>query len=61
MINVPGLTEEFGNRLREFTGDGGGLMVFLGDKVDPEQYNTILASGGHPVLPARLGEAGRAP
>ncbi len=57
MINVPGLTEEFGKRLREFTGAGGGLMVFLGDKVDPEQYNTILASGEHPVLPARLVEA----
>lgn len=55
-INVPGLTEEFGQRLRQFTGDGGGLMIFLGDKVDPEQYNTILASGEHPVLPARLVE-----
>jgi Aerotolerance regulator N-terminal/von Willebrand factor type A domain/CARDB len=57
MINVPDLTEEFGKRLREFTGNGGGLMVFLGDKVAPEQYNTILASGEHPVLPARLVEA----
>ena len=57
MINVPGLTEEFGKRLREFTGGGGGLMVFLGDKVDPDQYNAILASGEHPVLPARLVEA----
>lgn len=57
MINVPNLTEEFGKRLREFTGNGGGLMVFLGNKVDPAQYNTILASGEHPVLPARLVEA----
>lgn len=57
MINVPELSEEFGKRLRQFTGDGGGLMVFLGDKVDPAQYNNILASGEHPVLPARLVEA----
>lgn len=61
MINVPGLNEEFGKRLREFTGNGGGFMVFLGDKVDPENYNTILASGEHPVLPARLVEAAAHP
>lgn len=61
MINVPGLTEEFGKLLRQFTSEGGGLMVFLGDKVDPENYNTILASGEHPVLPARLVEAAAHP
>lgn len=57
MINVPALTEEFGKRLRQFTRGGGGLMVFLGDKVVPENYNTILANAEHPVLPARLVDA----
>jgi len=56
MINVPDVSENLGKRLRQFTDGGGGLLVFLGDKVDPEQYNSHLASGEHPVLPARLVE-----
>jgi hypothetical protein len=57
MVNVPGVTEELGKRLHQFTTSGGGLIVYLGDKVDPEQYNKNLASDEYPVLPARLIEA----
>lgn len=60
MVNVPDVSEDLGKRLHQFTtgggsgNAGGGLIVFLGDKVDPEQYNQHLASETYPVLPARL-------
>ncbi|MFZ9935825.1 MAG: BatA domain-containing protein [Luteolibacter sp.] len=54
MIDVPEITAELGERLREFTTAGGGLMVFLGDKVVPDSYNAQLVEGDDPLLPARL-------
>lgn len=61
MINVPGVSEEMGKRLREFTDGGGGLMVFLGDKVNAKEYNANLAGGAKPVLPAQLGDLAENP
>ncbi len=56
MINVPEVPEDLATRLQQFVEGGGGLLIFLGDKVDVEQYNQALADGAHPVLPARLVE-----
>ena len=56
MVNVPDVSEDTGIRLHQFSQAGGGLMIFLGDKVDPEQYNKYLSGDKHPVLPARLVE-----
>jgi hypothetical protein len=56
MINVPDVPEDLAKRLQQFVEGGGGLLIFLGDKVDPQQYNQALADGAHPVLPARLVE-----
>ena len=56
MINVSGVSEEMGTRLHQFAAGGGGLMIFLGDKVDLKQYNRNLTGKEHPVLPARLVE-----
>ena len=56
MINVPDIPGDLAKRLQQFVEGGGGLLIFLGDKVDVEQYNQNLADGAHPVLPARLVE-----
>jgi hypothetical protein len=54
MFNVAEVNEALGKRIGHFIENGGGLMVFLGDKVDPERYNTAFIAKGKPVLPLRL-------
>lgn len=54
LVDLPNVSEDFGKRLAQFTDSGGGLMVFLGDQLDAEQYNENLAGPSGPVLPARL-------
>ncbi|MBT3295669.1 MAG: VWA domain-containing protein [Verrucomicrobia bacterium] len=54
MINVADVNPDLGKRLGQFVDSGGGLMVFLGDKVDPEQYNESFTSDDKPLLPVRL-------
>jgi uncharacterized membrane protein len=56
MINVPDVPEDLAKRLRQFVDGGGGLLIFLGDKVDAQQYNQSLGGDVRPVLPARLVE-----
>ena len=56
MINVPDVSTDLSKRLHQFTAAGGGLLFFLGDKIDPEQYNQVLVDGEYPVLPVRLVE-----
>jgi hypothetical protein len=47
------------NLLDEYLRQGGGLVFFLGDQVQADNYNRQLGGleGGPRVLPARLGEA----
>src|SRR5262249_50999426 len=40
----------------QFLAAGGGVLLTLGDKVDPRHYNDQLFSGGEGWLPARLVE-----
>ena len=54
LVDVPNISEDLGKRLSQFTESGGGLMVFLGDQVDAEQYNANLIGEAGPVLPATL-------
>lgn len=44
--------------IREFVRDGGGLIVFPGDRVDPETYTSKLFQSNSldPFFPARLGK-----
>lgn len=56
LADIPNISEELGKRLAQFTNRGGGLMVFLGDQVDAEQYNKNLVGEHGPVLPAQLTE-----
>ena len=54
--NVPRLDEMSAEALRRYLTAGGGLIVFLGDRVDAASYNAMLAGGEELLLPAPLGE-----
>ena len=56
LANVPTPLPEVVDKLEEFVADGGGLVVFLGDQVDPARYNAALYRDGEGLLPIRLGE-----
>ena len=62
LANVPLVPEEKLPQLRRFVREGGGLLIFVGDRVGPEDYNETLYGEEDPLLPARLdrweGEAG---
>jgi hypothetical protein len=53
LCNVAQLTSGEAARLSRYAAAGGGIVVFLGDRVIADQYNQIAA--GSALLPARLG------
>lgn len=55
--NIRNVTLDLESRLRNFVEDGGGLIVFLGDDVDPELYNKNLGT----LLPATLSKTNAFP
>lgn len=56
LANVGQFTADEARLLAAYVRSGGGLVFFLGDQVDIENYNRQLAAGGRQanVLPARL-------
>ena len=40
---------------KQVRNSGMGLMIFLGDNVDPNNYNAILGESGAKLLPAKIG------
>jgi len=71
LLNVPAPTAEVAGRLRAYVEGGGGLLVSMGDQVEPEAWNQRLggllprqlrlvksagATGETAVRPARLGD-----
>ena len=54
LANVPDLPAGQVPALYSFVRRGGGLIVFLGDRVEAEQYNTLLTFRQEPILPGRL-------
>ena len=54
LANVPELPGLSVARLEKFVNTGGGLVVFVGDRVQAETYNRTLWSRGKGLLPARL-------
>jgi hypothetical protein len=61
LANVYRLSEPAVERLERFVHDGGGVVFFLGDQVDPDFYNSSLYREGEGLLPAALLEASSAP
>lgn len=59
LLNVYRLSEPATERVDRFVREGGGLIVFLGDQVDPDWYNGALYRGGAGLLPAELLEVRR--
>jgi len=55
LCNVARFSAEEAGVLREFLSNGGGVVICLGDQVEPANYNEMLATPGRRVLPARLG------
>jgi hypothetical protein len=51
---VPKLTASQQEAVAQFLGDGGGVLVTLGQRVEAEAYNRQLFRGGEGWLPARL-------
>lgn len=57
LANVPDLADELVRNLAYFVKEGGGLIVFLGDNVQPALYNARMQYEATPLLPAELAEA----
>lgn len=58
LSNVSNLGEGDRRLLAEFVQNGGGALIFLGDKVNPALYNRDLFDGKPSLLPARLQNVG---
>jgi hypothetical protein len=56
LSNVAMLGESDRRLLAEFVQNGGGALIFLGDKVNPSLYNRDLYDSKPSLLPAKLGK-----
>ncbi len=61
LANVAALPPAFVARLAAFVEGGGGLLLSLGDRVAPEDYNRALWNNATPLLPGPLGQRRRVP
>ncbi|MDP6442691.1 MAG: BatA domain-containing protein [Pirellulaceae bacterium] len=61
LANAPQLNDDQLRELEEFVAAGNALLVFLGEQVDAEWYNTRLAAAGRGLLPAHLEQLSTAP
>ena len=55
LANVRDVNEGTAKKLTEFVEAGFGLVIFDGDQVDFQKYNSLLYDDGRGLLPARLG------
>jgi hypothetical protein len=61
LANVPRLTDQQLDTLKEFVASGGGLGISLGDQIDQPWYNDRLFDRGRGLLPAWLEAVQSAP
>ena len=54
LANVYRVSEPAVENLEQFVRRGGGLLIFLGDQVDPDLYNAALYRQGDGLLPAEI-------
>ena len=59
LANVASLTPAQADDLERLVAAGMGLMLFLGDQVDANNYNQVLYRSGEGLLPGALGPADR--
>jgi hypothetical protein len=55
LCNVAAIPDAALSRLKDFLRRGGGLLIFLGDRVEANDYNQKLFDASPSILPARLG------
>jgi hypothetical protein len=55
LANVAQVSRDEAAMLDAYLKQGGGLVVFTGDQVQPEAYNRVLFDGGKGLLPAEVG------
>jgi hypothetical protein len=60
LSNVAALGEAERRLLAEFVQNGGGVLIFLGDRVNPELYNRDLFAATPSLIPASLAGVGTA-
>lgn len=56
LCNVAQFTADEAVRLSRYVEEGGGLAIFLGDRVLATAYNDMLGDDGSSILPAQLGD-----
>jgi hypothetical protein len=56
LCNVAALPDTFGDRLQNFVRQGGGVLIFGGDRLQAESYNRRLAQSSPAILPAPIRE-----
>jgi uncharacterized membrane protein len=56
LCNVSSLPDSLLPKLQSYLRQGGGLLIFAGDRVQTENYNAKLAQSSPPLLPAPLTE-----
>ena len=61
LANVPRLTDQQLDAIKDFVDGGGGLGITLGDQIDQQWYNSRLFDRGDGLLPAWLGNIESAP
>jgi len=54
--DMPSVTPAQAEALADYVDRGGVLTLFMGNHVDPDNYNARLGDGGRGLLPARLGD-----
>jgi hypothetical protein len=56
LSNVSTIPDAFVGKLRDFLHQGGGLLIFAGDRLQPQQYNLKLFQSSPPLFPAEIRE-----
>lgn len=56
LANVGNLPSETAAAVKKYVSEGGGLLYFLGDMIEPERFNSIFYEDGKGLLPYRLVE-----
>ncbi|MED6300677.1 MAG: VWA domain-containing protein [Verrucomicrobiota bacterium] len=56
LANVSAPSAAIADRLKKFTTDGGGLIVFAGENINPEKYEQSFGNGQDSILPGIIGQ-----
>ena len=55
LVNLSQISLELAGQLKGYVRDGGGLVVFAGERADPKQYSQVLADPSDALMPVEFG------